>query len=132
MTSAQVQRLFCTSPQVLAALAGDTHHNKIRYADCGPGKPGYAQIQTTSAMDWPQQSRLVEVVVNAKGQLALVTTMIDQAAPPQIDPSTSSATTLQLASISRALAYELADGSTAGTGTRTDRNVLIPLHRKAS
>ena len=132
VTAAQVQRLLCSNPEVLGALAGDTHHNKVRYVDCGAGKPGYAQIQTTSSMDWPQQARLVEVVANAQGRLALVTTMIDQAAPPQIDTSASTATTLQLASISRVLAYELAAGATAGPGKRSDRNVLIPLRRTVS
>jgi hypothetical protein len=55
--------------------------------------------------------------------------MIDQSAPPQIDATASDATTLQLASISRVIAYELRPEAPEGAGTRADRNVLIPLDR---
>ncbi len=128
VTSAKVERVLCRRPAVLATLAGHTHDNVIDYADCGTN-PGYARIQTTSGMDWPQQARLVEVVSNAKGKLALATTMIDQASPPQIDPAATDATTTQLASISRVIAYDLREPE--GAGTKADRNVLIPLHRSA-
>lgn len=129
VTSGQVKRFFCKNPRVVATVAGHSHDNVVRYATCANGTPGYARIQTDSAMDWPQQSRLLEVVKNAKGQLAVVSTMIDQASPPQIDPSVTTATTLELASISRAIAYELREPSPQGAGTKSDRNVLIPLHR---
>ena len=131
VSPAKIQRYFCSNPQVIAAVAGHTHDNKVRYKTCAGGAPGYANIQTTSTMDWPQQARLLEVVSNAEGQLALVTTMIDQAAPPRIDPTISTASTLQLASISRVLAYELREPKPQGAGTKSDRNVLIPLHRSA-
>ena len=128
MTSGQVKTMLCRHPAVLAALAGHSHHNVVDYASCA-AKPGYAQIQTTSGMDWPQQARLVEVVANAKGKLAVVSTMIDQAAPPAIDTAATGASLTQLASISRVIAYELAKGKPEAAGTPADRNVLIPLRR---
>ena len=128
MTSGQVKSMLCKHPAVLAALAGHSHHNVVDYASCA-AKPGYAQIQTTSGMDWPQQARLVEVVANAKGKLAVVSTMIDQAAPPAIDSAATGAGTTQLASISRVIAYELDLGKPEPAGTPADRNVLIPLRR---
>jgi 3',5'-cyclic AMP phosphodiesterase CpdA len=125
---ADVEALLCANPAVVAALSGHTHKSLVSYAGCGR-RPGFARIQTTSAMDWPQQARLVEVVANAKGKLAVVTTMIDQAAPPQIDTTISSATPTQLASISRVIAYELDLENPLAAGRPQDRNVLIPLRR---
>jgi len=116
---------------VLGVLAGHSHHNVVDYESCG-SKPGFARIQTTSGMDWPQQARLVEVVANAKGKMALVSTMVDQAAPPGIDTAATGATTTQLASISRVIAYELAINKPEAAGTPADRNVLIRLRRSLS
>lgn len=129
VSSDKVHRFLCNNPRVVAALAGHSHDNVISYSTCANGSPGYSLVQTASSMDWPQQARLVEVVTNAKGQLALVTTMIDQAAPPQIDPADGSATTLQLASISRVISYVLREPSPQGAGRKSARNRLINLHR---
>lgn len=127
VSSSDVQSLLCANPEVLAALAGHTHDNRVGYADCGT-EPGYAQIQTTSGMDWPEQARLVEVVENSAGQLAIASTMIDQAANPRIDTSATSADPMALASIARVIAYRL-EGSGTGAGQPSDRNVIIDLHR---
>ena len=127
VTPAAIESTLCADPDVLATLAGHTHDNAVDYADCGSEEPGYAQIQTTSGMDWPQQARLVEIVENGDGELAIASTMIDQSSAPGIDTSESSADPMQLASISRVIAYKLSDGSSAGTPT--GRNALIDLHR---
>lgn len=127
VSSAAVETVLCDNPEVLATLAGHSHDNVVDYADCG-SDPGYARIQTTSGMDWPQQARLVEVVENSSGQLAIASTMIDQSSAPSIDTSASSADPMELASISRVIAFKLA-GSGSSAGTPADRNVLIPLGR---
>jgi 3',5'-cyclic AMP phosphodiesterase CpdA len=125
---AGITALLCADKDVLATVAGHSHDNRVSYEHCGDVTPGYARIQTTSGMDWPQQARLIEVVKNHKGQLGIALTMIDQAAPPSIDPSIDNADTTELASISRAIAFKLSDGSSAGSPS--DRNVLLRLHRK--
>ncbi len=127
VTPGQVQTLLCADRDVLATVAGHTHDNRVNQASCPGRSVGYVQVQTASGADWPQQARLIEVVRNAQGRLALALTMIDQKAPPAIDPGAASLDATQLASVSRVIAYELAGPGTPSAGTPTDRNVLVPL-----
>ena len=129
VTAAQVSSLLCSYDEVLANVSGDTHDNRVSYNSCGDA-PGYARVQTTSEMDWPQQTRLIEIVRNSDGQLALAMTMIDQAAPPRVGTDVSDAGVLQLASISREIGFARAGyGANGAAGEPSDRNVLVALNR---
>ena len=72
---------------------------------------------------------MIEIVVNAKNQLAVALTMIDQSAPAAIDPAASTLDATGLASLSRVIAYKLALPTLGAAGTPADRNVVVPLHR---
>jgi hypothetical protein len=100
------------SSRVLAALAGDTHHNSIsaRHSKAG----GYWQIETTSLADHPQQARAFRVVETAGGGVALDTWMLDTASSPLVD-------------ISRQLAYLDAQGGRPAhfAGRHADRNARL-------
>ena len=115
---------MCAAPQVLAYVAGHNHEHAIS-RPCGEDT-GYVDVRTSSAMDWPQQTRFLEVVQNRAGELALVSTVLDQAAPPREGAgNTSHANTMRLASIGRELAY--GTGNPSAAGGPADRNVIIPL-----
>ena len=46
-----------------------------------PGGGGLWEINTASHIDWPQQSRLIELTDNHDGTLSIFTTMVDHAGP---------------------------------------------------
>ena len=94
---------------------------------------GFWEINTASHVDYPQKSRIIDVMDNRDGSLSLFGTIVDSAAPLAIPPSGTPAGSMsdtQLASISRAVAgnnpsnYSL----TAGPGPYNrpaDRNVEL-------
>ena len=57
---------------------------------------------TASHIDWPQQSRVIEVADNADGTLSIFTTMIDHAGT--VADTVGTDTVLELAGLSRVLA----------------------------
>ena len=74
-----VRDLFLKYPNVVAYVAGHTHDNRVDLFR--KGRSGFWQINTASHVDWPQQSRLIEVMDNRDGTLSLFTTLLDHAAP---------------------------------------------------
>jgi metallophosphoesterase (TIGR03767 family) len=129
-----VGSLLAARRNVIAYVAGHTHLNDIEFFDGSRGR-GFWQINTASHIDWPQQSRLIEVMDNRDGTLSIFGTMLDAAAQ-QAAPEPANAIALslkQLVSLSRTLSYndpqrEGAEGTgdaTEKTGGREDRNVEL-------
>jgi metallophosphoesterase (TIGR03767 family) len=129
-----IKSLLAGTPNVIAFVAGHTHSNQVEFFRGRRGR-GFWQIVTASHVDWPQQSRLIEVMDNRDGTLSLFGTILDTAAPatapaprPAIGMSVG-----ELASLSRTLAFN--DPQKAGLpesgeakdhrGTRRDRNVEL-------
>jgi 3',5'-cyclic AMP phosphodiesterase CpdA len=104
--------LLDRDPHVVAALAGDSHHNRIvaRHTPAG----GYWLVQTSALADYPQQARMVRVRETAGGGTVLETWMLDTAPEP-------------LADTARELAYLDAQGGRPQheAGTVLDRNVRL-------
>jgi 3',5'-cyclic AMP phosphodiesterase CpdA len=99
-------------PHVIAALAGDTHHNRIVARNTPEG--GYWLVQTASLADYPQQTRVLRVRETAGGGTAIETWMLDTAPDP-------------LADTARELAYLDAQGGRPQheAGARGDRNIRL-------
>jgi hypothetical protein len=119
---------------VIAYVAGHTHLNKVGFERGRRGR-GFWEINTASHIDWPQQSRLIEVMDNRDGTLSIFGTMLDAAAP-EAAPAPGDAMGLsleQLVSLGRTLSYndpqrEGSEGSgneAEKTGRRRDRNVEL-------
>ena len=133
--------LLLRHPSVLALVAGHSHRNRITpYPRVSGG--GFWEIVTSSHTDWPQQSRLLEVIDNGDGTLSIRTHVVDHATPPRppkVRPSRSrllsAAEVSRLGSIARELAFNDPqgqngeDGTSDRRGTRLDRNVELLLPR---
>jgi metallophosphoesterase (TIGR03767 family) len=154
----RVRDLLLRYPNVIGWVNGHTHrHTVTPYARPSGSSVagGFWEITTASHIDWPQQSRLIELVDNRDGTLAFVATVLDTAAPAAADydefrgyAQTSAVLAsayeagpvdpLALAALSRELAANYwqrrpgndADpdpGGGSGAGTALDRNVDLRL-----
>ena len=65
----------------MAWVNGHTHRNQIWAHKQADGKGGFWEINTAAHVDFPQQSRLVEVADNRDGTLSIFTTIVDHAGP---------------------------------------------------
>jgi 3',5'-cyclic AMP phosphodiesterase CpdA len=99
---------------VVAALAGDSHVNRIVARHTAAG--GYWLVQTAALADYPQQARILRVREAPRGGTVLETWMLDTAPD-------------RLADTARELAYLDAQGGRPQleAGTRGDRNVRLYL-----
>jgi metallophosphoesterase (TIGR03767 family) len=120
-------------PHVIAWVAGHSHVNEIE-PFAGPNGTGFWSIRTAAEADWPQQSRLLEVMDNLDGTLSIFGTVIDHASAATAPAAGTPAAGLgpaDLASIGRTLSYNDPQvGATrcspaCGEGTADDRNVEL-------
>jgi metallophosphoesterase (TIGR03767 family) len=127
---AGVQGLFNVHPNVIAYVTGHTHENKVFACGAAGGCPAGAnwwELNTAAEIDWPQQSRLIELMDNADGTLSIFGTLLDHSATYEV-PAAGSATgftTDQLGAISRTLSYNDPQVNLGATGEAADRNVEL-------
>ena len=127
----EVAGLLLRYPNVVCWVNGHTHEHAVRPVRASPSAahPGFWQVTTASHVDWPQQSRVVELGVDAAtGDVVVTTSVLDhlgQLDPrgyPLEDPGT-------LAGWSRELAANAwqgrRDGQVPGAGSPLDRNVQL-------
>ena len=141
--AATLRGLLAANRNVIAYVAGHTHANRIEFFDGRKGG-GFWQINTASHIDWPQQSREIQVMDNRDGTLSIFATLLDSAAPDTA-PAPANAVALslrQLVSLGRTLAYNDPQKGATGTpgltvdsaGGREDRNVEMlvrnPLRKR--
>ncbi|MEU9130591.1 TIGR03767 family metallophosphoesterase [Kitasatospora sp. NPDC048540] len=80
-------RVLHRFPNVVLWLNGHTHRNTARpwRSPAGDGR-GFWEVTTCAVMDWPCQTRLVELLDNGDGTLSVRCTMLDHDAPLQPGP----------------------------------------------
>ncbi|MFD0743471.1 TIGR03767 family metallophosphoesterase [Phytohabitans flavus] len=127
-----LRNLLLRFPNVIMMVDGHTHENRIR-AHTRPANSnlagGFYEVNTASHIDWPVQSRIIEVA-EGHGTLAIFTTMLDIDAP--IDHFGDLGTPDKLASLARELAANdlqeiRARGVDERRGYALDRNVQLLL-----
>jgi 3',5'-cyclic AMP phosphodiesterase CpdA len=132
-----LEELYCQHPNVLAHVDGHEHANAVERHGCAsddPPTPGtnpyFWEIGTAAHIDWPQQSRMIELVKH-RGKLWFVLTMVDHAGPPNPGSGPAPSGPVGLASVGREIAYNDYQGDRAARGRRQDRNVILPTDRPA-
>lgn len=113
-------------PNVVMWMNGHSHICRIwPHADPTGRTGGFWEVNTPSHIDFPQQSRVVELADNRDGTLSIFATLVDHAAPPETE-GTVTADVLRLAAISRELSANDPQISNAvQLGTPQDRNVEL-------
>jgi metallophosphoesterase (TIGR03767 family) len=77
-----LRALILAHPNVIAYVAGHTHRNRITAFKRASGRAGgFWAIETASEIDWPIESRLLEIMDNRDGTLSIFGTLIDHGAP---------------------------------------------------
>jgi len=125
----EVRDLLLRYPNVIVWVNGHTHRNEVLPHARPAGSAvtgGFWELNTAAHIDWPQQSRVVEIVDNLDGTLSVFGTIVDHAGPASRDGSLSGP--LALASLSRELAAnDWQDRTDARRGDVEDRNVELVL-----
>jgi metallophosphoesterase (TIGR03767 family) len=116
-------------PHVVAWVNGHTHRNQV-LAHTRPEGGGLWEINTASHIDWPQQSRLIEIADNQDGTLSIFTTMVDHAGPASYGGNTSDP--VHLAGLGRELAAnDPQERTDARRGQLMDRNLELLVAKPA-
>lgn len=125
----EVRDLLLRYPNVIVWVNGHTHRNEVLPHARPTGSAvggGFWELNTAAHIDWPQQSRIVEVVDNRDGTLSVFGTIVDHAGPASSGRSPSRP--LALASLSRELsANDWQDRTDDRRGGVNDRNVELVL-----
>jgi len=119
-------------PNAVLWVNGHTHRNTVTPYRRASGPPGgFWEINTAAHIDWPQQSRVIEIVDNRNGTLSVFGTLLDHAAPQHYGSAPRDP--LTLASLSRELgANDWQNAAPTATedgrrGAVEDRNVELLL-----
>lgn len=121
-------------------VAGHVHDHSIKFVQSVSGTHGFWEIRTGSHMDWPQQSRVIEIGITDDNRIAIGTVVFNHAGTqilslPELTKTTDEQLTdpVYLAGISRILSandWQRFDGSNSLEvleGKPTDRNAWLWL-----
>ncbi len=125
----EVTAYLLTQPRLVAWVNGHTHRNEITAHTRTDGSGGFWEINTAAHIDYPQQSRLVEVSDNKDGTLSIFTTILDHAGPADYRGDLSS--TVSLASLSRELSVNDPHAKLEAAGKPVDRNTELLVGKPA-
>jgi metallophosphoesterase (TIGR03767 family) len=119
----EVTAYLLSQPRLVAWVNGHTHRNEIKAHRRADGSGGFWEINTAAHIDYPQQSRLIEVADNGDRTLSIFTTILDHAGPADYRGDLSS--TVSLAGLSRELSVNDPQANLDAGGTATDRNTEL-------
>ncbi|MEC5202167.1 metallophosphoesterase (TIGR03767 family) [Arthrobacter sp. MP_M7] len=121
--------LIARFPNVIAWMNGHTHRHRVASHKARYGYGGFWEITTASLIDYPQQSRIVEVMDNRNGTLSLNATLVDHSTPESVayegehTPASLAALSLELAMNRPGLNFD------AVMGTGADQNVELLVRK---
>jgi metallophosphoesterase (TIGR03767 family) len=124
----QVLALVHRFPNVVLWLNGHTHTNTVR-ARRHPDDAarGFWEVTTCAVVDWPCQSRVVELLDDGDGWLTIACTMVDHDSPTGVSGPASEYSSADVAALHRELAGNVpwAGFDSDRAGMPTDRNVEL-------
>lgn len=129
----EMRALIEKFPNVILWFSGHVHDHKIQEAKRADGQHAFWEIRTGSHIDWPQQSRVIEIMKSENQQIVIGTSIIDHAGPLQFNGTASELEDpIALAGFSRLLAandwQRNRDGATSFEsmeGRPSDRNIWL-------
>jgi hypothetical protein len=137
--TAQLRDLLHRFPNVIAFVNGHSHINRVwARPDLSGRSQGFWEISTSAQLDYPMQTRVIEIVDNRDRTVSIFCSLIDQAGPANAravfgDPGPTYELP-ELAAYGRELAYnDSRDHELSGdpfdhrAGTPLDRNVELLL-----
>ncbi|AKU14727.1 TIGR03767 family metallophosphoesterase [Luteipulveratus mongoliensis] len=129
---AAVRDLLLRHPNVIAWVNGHTHENTVtprRRPSNSTVAGGFWEISTAAHIDWPVQSRVIEVADNRNGTLSVFGTIVDLASPLRYRHGATDP--INLASLARELSANDWQPPSGGLdirrGSVEDRNVELLL-----
>lgn len=130
---AEIRQLLESNPNVIVWISGHVHDHKITQNKNLDGSHAFWEIRTGSHIDWPQQSRTIEIVKTSNGKIAIGTVIFDHAGSLKfIGTNNEISDPLALAGLSRLLAandWQRQNGGAFGLealeGTPADRNIWL-------
>ncbi len=129
----EIEAMLIKYPKVILWLAGHEHRHHIEWIGDQERNIGLWQVETASHVDWPQQSRTVEVVRDDAGDIYIGLTVVDHAGEAEY---AQAKTPLEIASLSRVLsanawqkrpAAGMEDVDAWAQGRPEDRNIVLRL-----
>jgi metallophosphoesterase (TIGR03767 family) len=73
----EIREMLLKYPQVILWLAGHEHRHHVEWIGPEKEENGFWLVETASHIDWPQQSRTVEVVRSADGDIYIGLSVVD-------------------------------------------------------
>lgn len=129
---AEVEDLLDSHANVIAWISGHVHDHKITERSSKNGKHMFWEIRTGSHIDWPQQSRSIEIARTIDGEIVIGTVLIDHMGPTEFHGTpTECLSPVALSGLSRQLAandWQRQSGDFAVTlaeGAPEDRNIWL-------
>jgi len=124
-------------PNVILWVNGHTHRNIVtplkkdqpQFNSKKYKYTGFWEVNTASHIDYPENSRIIEISNNRDRTLSIFGTIIDHLSPPSVDAKGPEYSITEMASISRSLSFNdpFNDPRTRG-GTRKDKNVELIIN----
>ncbi len=98
--TSEIAAMLLKYPQVILWLAGHEHRHHVEWVGAEEGSRGFWHVETSSHIDWPQQSRVIEVVRDPEGDIFIGMTVVDHAAGAHYGEAK---TPLEIAALSRVI-----------------------------
>jgi hypothetical protein len=125
VSAAAFEGLLHSFPNVVLWVNGHSHVNRVT-PHARPGGGGFWEVLTAAHIDWPQQSRIVELADNRDGTLSIFGTLVEHAAPAR-PAGIGAGRVLDLAAWSRELSFNDPQARLGALGEPEDRNVELVL-----
>jgi metallophosphoesterase (TIGR03767 family) len=131
--ASEIIQLLQNFPNIILWLAGHVHDHRITEIKNQDGSVAFWEIRTGSHIDWPQQSRTIEIVKTGEHKIAIGTVIFNHSGPINFTGTgDQSSNPIALAGLSRLLAandWQRREGTPYAleqlAGDRADRNTWL-------
>lgn len=129
----EISAMLLRYPQVILWIAGHEHRHHVEWVGEREANRGFWHVETASLIDWPQQTRTIEVVKDRGGDIYIGMTVLDHAGDLSYE---GEGTPTALAALSRLLSANVwqrrkeltgVDGFLTLQGAPHEQNVVLKI-----